>query len=108
MLTTITSCVSRDASKVERKILLEGKFDCETQEYYQAYSKVVQNTQNEDPKVTMTYEEYVCARYKQVPKGKEVLSFEYFQKLRGKNPETIDVMFIPCKYVQKSQSLCKN
>ena len=88
-------------------MLLEGKFDCETGEYYQAYSEKIPNKHSPDPNATMTAEQYACARLGQIPEGKEVKSFEYFKQLRDDNRETIYMLFVPCDYMKNTTHMCK-
>lgn len=100
-----SSCSSIDKSKMERQIIVEGKFDCETGEYYQAHSEKIPNEHSADPNATIMHEEYACARRGKVPKGKEIKSFEELQELRDTNRETMFMLFAPCKYVT-SKHIC--
>jgi len=88
-------------------MLIEGKFDCETGEYYLAHSDDVPNKHSPDPNVTMTLEQYACARHGQVPEGKEVNTFEYYKQLRDDNRETIYMLFVPCNYMKDKTHMCK-
>ena len=107
MVFVIVSCSTIDKSKIERQMLIEGKFDCETGEYYQAHSKKVPNKHNPDSSTTVTLEQYACARLGQVPEGKDVKSFEYFKQLRDDNRETIYMLFVPCNYMKDTTHMCK-
>jgi len=97
-----------DKSKIERQMLLEGKFDCETGEYYLAHIDEFPNKHSSDPNATMTLEQYTCARHGQVPEGKEVKTFEYYKQLRDENRETIYMLFVPCNYMKNTTHMCKH
>ena len=103
----VTSCSTIDRSKIQRQMLLEGKFDCETGEYYLAHSDIVPNKHSLDANATMTLEQYACARHGSIPKGKEVNSFEYFKQLHKDNRETIYMLFVPCDYMKDRTHMCK-
>lgn len=104
----LSSCVMRDAGKIERQILAEGKYDCETGEYYQAHSETVPNKYSSDPNATVLYEEYTCARYGKVPAGKEIKSFEDLKKIKSDNPEAISMIFVPCNHVKEPKHICRH
>ncbi|MEM6781195.1 MAG: hypothetical protein AAF569_04980 [Pseudomonadota bacterium] len=103
----LSSCVMRDAGKIERQILAEGKYDCETGEYYRAHSETVPNKYSSDPNATVLYEEYTCARYGKVPAGKEIKSFEDLKKIKSDNPEAISMIFVPCNHVKEPKHICR-
>lgn len=106
-MVTVSSCAMIDRSKIERQMLIEGKFDCETGEYYLAHSGKMPNKHSPDPNATMTLEQYACARYGQIPKGKEVKSFEYFKELQNEHNENLFVLFVPCNYIKDKTHMCK-
>lgn len=108
ILVVTTSCSTIDKSKIERQLLIEGKYDCETAEYYLAHSENVPNEESLKPNVTMTLEQFACARYGQTPKGKTIRSFEYFKQLRDNNRENMYVLFVPCKYMKDKTHMCKH
>lgn len=108
MLVITTSCSTIDKSKIERQLLIEGKFDCETSEYYLAHSENVPNKESLTPNATVTLEQYACARLGKVPKGKEIKSFEYFKRLRDDNRETMIVLFVPCDYMKDRTHMCNH
>lgn len=107
MIFVVAACSTIDRSKIERQLLIEGKFDCETGEYYLSHSANVPNKDSLDPNATMTLEQYACARYVKVPHGKEIISFEGFKQLRDNNRETMHILFVPCNYMKDKTHMCK-
>lgn len=92
---------------MNRQILAEGKFDCETGEYYKSYSTTFPNEHSDDPNATITQEQYACARYGKVPTDKEIITFEELKELRDKNRDTIYMLFIPCNHMKNKTYMCK-